>query len=110
MRNEGKEEQSRFWIESFGQDALAEGTAFGRFGVGGQFGVARANHFYAEKDQIGGTGILYGAKCDGRRRQDRGDAERGREHVEESAKECAERGLKTFAAAAGKRAGKDVEN
>jgi len=110
LRDEGEEEECGFGIEGFGEDALAEGAAFWRGGFRGEFGVARADHFDAEEDEVGCASVLDGAEGYGGSGEDGGDAERGCEDVKESAKERAKGGLEAFAAAAGKGAGQDVEN
>lgn len=135
LRNEGEEEESCFGIEGFGEHSLFESARFWcwggwRKGVGfwcripsgifrrrsfrrrafrhGQ--VARADHFDAKEDQVGGASVLDGVESDGRGGEDGGNSGGGGENMEESTEESAEGGLKTFAAASGKGAGENVEN
>jgi len=72
--------------------------------------ITRADHFYAEEDEVGGAGVFDGVKSDGGSGENCGDSESGGEDVEESAEEGAEGGLKAFAASSGQGAGEDVEN
>jgi len=72
--------------------------------------VTRADHFDAEEDEVGGAGVLDGVEGYGGSGQDGRDSESGSEDVKESAEESTEGRLKTFAAAAGKGAGEDVED
>lgn len=110
LRDEGKEEESGFGIEGFGEDALAEGAALWRGSFRGEIGVAGANHFDAEENQVGGAGVFDGVESYGGSGEDGGDAEGGGEDVEESAKEGAEGRLETFAAAASQGAGEYIED
>ncbi len=122
LRNEGEEEEGRLGIESFGEDALTERRRRGWLEsvacwsgslVGDIFrkrSVAGADHFYAEEDEIGGTGVLNGVESYGGSGEDGGDSEGGGEDVEESAEESAKRGGKTFAAASGEGTGEDIED
>ena len=89
---------------------MPESAALWRGGVRGKFGIARADHFYAEENKVGGTGVLDGVEGYGRGGEDGGDAEGCGEDVEESAEECADGRLKAFAAASGEGAGEDVED
>jgi len=92
LRNEGKEKQSRLRVENFGENPLTKGVRRnGLRGTDDHFRISRANHADAEPNEIGGTGVLDGMKCHGGSRQDRGDAERGGEDVEESTEKGAER-------------------
>jgi hypothetical protein len=72
--------------------------------------ITRADHFYAEEDEIGGTGVLDCVEGYGGGGEDGRDSEGSGEDVEESTEESADRGLKTFAAASGEGAGEDVED
>ncbi len=114
LRDEGKEEERSFWVEGFGEDALTESAARRcrafNGGVVLQGDVTRADHFYAEEDEIGGTGVLDCVEGYGGGGEDGGDSEGSGEDVEESTEESADRGLKTFAAASGESAGEDVED
>jgi len=65
LRDEGEEKESGFGIEGFGENALAESAACGRLGIGGQLGIARANHFDAKKNEISGACVFYGVESDG---------------------------------------------
>lgn len=110
LRNEGEEEESGFGIEGFGQDSLAKGTTARGDCAGGEFGVAGADHFDAEEDEISGTSILNGVEGHSGCGENCGYPERGGEDVEESSEESAEGGLETFAATTGEGAGQDVED
>jgi hypothetical protein len=114
LRDEGQEEERSFWVEGFGEDALTESAARRcrafNGGVVLQWDVTRPDHFYAEEDEIGGTGVLDRVEGYGGGGENSGNAEGGGEDVEESAEECADRRLKTFAAASCEGAGEHVED
>ena len=83
LRDEGKEEQRSFWVEGFGEDALTESAARRcrafNGGVVLQGDVTRAEHFYAEEDEIGGTGVLDCVEGYGGGGENSGNAEGGGE-------------------------------
>jgi hypothetical protein len=112
--DEGKEEERSFRVESFGEDALTESAARRCRAFNGSIflhgDITRADHFYAEEDEIGGTGVLDCVEGYGGGGEDGRDSEGSGEDVEESTEESADRGLKTFAAASGEGAGEDVED
>jgi hypothetical protein len=110
LRDEGEEEERGLGIECFGENALAEGVAGWGSRLCGKLGVARADHFYAEEDEIGGASILDGVERDCGRGEDCGDSEGGGEDVEESAEESTDGRLKAFAAAPGESASEYVED
>ena len=114
LRYEGKEEERSLWVEGFGEDALTESAARRcrafNGGVVLQGDVTRADHFYAEEDEIGGTGVLDCVEGYGGGGEDGRDSEGSGEDVDESTEESADRGLKTFAAASSEGAGEDVED
>jgi len=88
LRDEREKKERGFGVEGFSENSLPESAAFWRGGARGKFCVARADHFDAEEDEIGGARILDRVKGDSRCGEDGGDDERGGEDVEESAKEC----------------------
>jgi len=91
LRNEGKEKQSRLRVENFGENPLTKSALRRLRCADGHLRISRADHTDAEPNEIRGTRVFDGVKCHGGSRQDRGDAERGGEDVEESTEKGAER-------------------
>src|SRR6266446_5655205 len=111
LRNEGEEKKSRLGIENFGENALTKCARRGRLrGADGHLRIARADHANAEPNEIRGTRVFDGVKCNGGSSEDRGDAERGGQDMEESTNEGAEGRKDTFTAASGEAARQDVKD
>jgi hypothetical protein len=110
LRDEGEEEEGRFGIEGFGEDALAEGASGWSGRYNREFGVAGADHADPEPDEVGRSGVFHGVEGEGRGGENRGNTESGGKDVEQAADERAQGRIDSFAAAAGEAASQDVEN
>jgi hypothetical protein len=110
LRDEGEEEEGRFGIEGFGEDALAEGASGWNGGCHRELGVAGADHADAEPDEVGGSGVFHGVEGEGGGGENRGNTESGGKDVAQPADEGAQGRIDSFATAAGEAARQDVEN
>src|SRR5260370_7965896 len=90
LRNEGQEEQSRLRVENFGENPLTKSARGGLRCADHHFRISRADHPDAEPNEIRGTRILDGVKCDSGSSQNPGDAERSGQDLEESTHKGAE--------------------
>jgi len=110
LRNEGKEKQGRLRVENFRENPLTKSALRRLRRADGHLRISRADHADAEPNEIRGTRVFDGVKCQGGSGEDRGDAERGGQDMEESTNKGAERRQDTLTAASGEAARQNVKD
>jgi len=110
LRNEREKEKRGLRIQGLGENALAKSAAFSSRDFSWELDIAGADHFDAEKDEVGGAGVFDRLKGNGWSGEDRWNTERGGEDVEKSAEKSTERRSETFAAPTGERSRENVED
>ncbi len=110
LREERQEKERGLWVENFSENPLTKGALRRLRWADGHLRISRADHADAEPNEIRGTRVLDGVKCQGGSSKDRGDSERGGQDMEESANKGAERRKDTLTAASGEAARQNVKD